>query len=1679
MGTKRLTLRQPKALLLNSKAFSSDNVNMGRQRPNFKIPMLLLALMAPLISCSPKNLSIQTVESRKIQGVVEPLQGSMTLSTSCTDPKVKIYALNAQGEKLEPSLAETDISSDGSYLLNVTAEGFSIRKNQGPRYLLETDGCSESFSRTLTDNKNQDLNYGSSLIAYSVGTSLGPTLTSVERQGLESFLKSIGSSTSMSSSYSSILANSGKTAQFTSLFGGAPVILFDLPPKLSQVSVPTPLDEQQAYPLTINTSHWSPAYNTAVLWKIGNDVIDQGSNVVFTPDANAQGSHTITVYWGQEDGSGNLDLAKPYDSKSFNVQIANTIPPTPPAIFAPSSTGGYNIQIDIDTGNAFSNCASFSTMALTENQVLPPPSSAFTLTCTTAVTQTMPYTLSPGGGVKTLRLWVKDAAGNISVTSSTVDVEVDFTPPTVTLDSLTGGELLAGGHAVDIAWTASDSYMASQPVSLYYSTNSGSSWILIADHLDNTSPYSWTLPLIDSSTVRLKVTAVDVAGNVGEDESSSDLTIDSTAPTAPAFTITSDALSNSLTAALSVTCTADDAAILLSESPLRPDEDAAEWQTCLSSMNFNVSSGDGVKTIYAWSKDAAGNVSLLSHSDTFTLDQTPPDIHLTNYNSGHFKGNTPITLTWTATDLHLGAATVDIKASVDDGVSWSDIVLNTDNDGSYAFTLPNLDSNQYRIQVSACDEVGNCGTGMSTNALAVDISAPVISNVTLNNGDAYAGTAITAVSATITDNYSDPTDISIRTANAHPITGDCQSEYADNNWKPYTDAATTIPHQVSPTDGVKKVCVWAKDAVGNITVYSPTTGTDGVDTDTIIFEIGNPPVIDGFSVIRNAGGTIATIGDPMTITWNATDVEGLNDDPVSFSYTTDNNTWLDLTTNGDTTNPDNVTWIGGFSGNPTSANGTITTWTAPSSTSFRVRVVARDKSGNYSIPILSQAFNANRWSVYAGSKDRGVGGSGTAAALYASPTGNIIAVQPLTGDFYAVDQGYGIKKLDAKTGLVSLVFGLGTSNLPDDGALPATPILESTYTTHHSIHFDSKGRLYISTGSYADSKIYQVDFTNNHVRLYAGGGSNSDGGVLSTTLMTTSNFTFDESDNMYVVTMCAPMVLPYVQGKRLVKIAQNSNGTPGSVTRIMGDCTYAAPSYGSPAVNSPLGTIPYPSLGQFVVFNNGANIYLAAYGGTKWKIVNGTVYTADLPSGCNSTPMVSYSPTTGKVYVTNATCGIDEITPAGAQNNGEVSTTLFAGSSTSVGCTKDGVLKTDACVRVAMSLSFGGTLYFTDGVAQNSPSYYRIRYMDGDFKMRTLFGSLPFVGDGMDKSVIRGSFAGIYYKKSSEPNQSAFGEGLYFLDSDAGVFGHIDPVTDTAEVLWGNQSRKESTYATGDTISKDINMGSPYSGGSFMPLTFDSTGLPWLRAEMTLIKINASKQIERKTGNNSLWSSLAEGADPTTSSLYPYGAREGFSLKGQSLFLLGAPYIYPGVDPNMSIRIWDFATLTSKKIMGGNYLNSDAKPQSADQTAGNVLATPLWYNCYYGNCHTGYDSVADRLYFSEQTKIRYITTPSNTSTATLGTFLTTSDGSYIYNFTFNPSRTQLWYATDATTIRCHDISSGKSWCDDTTNHFSSAADAGFQFDPKAPNIFTWKDDTTLYLSTYSGEILQFILPTDP
>lgn len=116
----------------------------------------------------------------------------------------------------------------------------------------------------------------------------------------------------------------------------------------------------------------------------------------------------------------------------------------------------------------------------------------------------------------------------------------------ITLTSPNGGEVLSSGSIHAITWDTSGTGI--HHVQLLYSIDSGSTYPnAIAASTENDGIYEWTVPMLDSTTVRIKVVAEDNSNSMlAEDASDTDFTIQSLMPAISDLSASSGTLGNTV-----------------------------------------------------------------------------------------------------------------------------------------------------------------------------------------------------------------------------------------------------------------------------------------------------------------------------------------------------------------------------------------------------------------------------------------------------------------------------------------------------------------------------------------------------------------------------------------------------------------------------------------------------------------------------------------------------------------------------------------------------------------------------------------------------------------------------------------------------------------------------------------------------------------------------------------------------------------------------------------------------------------------------------------------------------------------------------------------------------------------------------------------------------------------------
>jgi photosystem II stability/assembly factor-like uncharacterized protein len=269
--------------------------------------------------------------------------------------------------------------------------------------------------------------------------------------------------------------------------------------------------------------------------------------------------------------------------------------------------------------------------------------------CFTPITTTG-FMLPAGDGLKTVSVFFRDGANNVSTLAATDSITLDTVAPTVTV--MGAGLGLAGGASSTSSSTPTFNHSASD-------ATSGLAQVCTGDVSPPGTCFAYSLtPTVVLSmgdgpkTAYLRV--VDAAGNTSVVVSDG-ITLDQTAPTVSGVSVNGGATyTNSVN--VTVTSMASDA---VGVTQLQVSTNGVGGfgapVAYVSPVNATLTTGDGTKTVLLRVLDAAGNVSG-NGSDTIILDTTPPTVAISINGGARYTGTATVTVAFSPSESGSGLA---------------------------------------------------------------------------------------------------------------------------------------------------------------------------------------------------------------------------------------------------------------------------------------------------------------------------------------------------------------------------------------------------------------------------------------------------------------------------------------------------------------------------------------------------------------------------------------------------------------------------------------------------------------------------------------------------------------------------------------------------------------------------------------------------------------------------------------------------------------------------------------------------------------------------------------------------------------------------------------------------------------------------------------------------------------
>ena len=464
---------------------------------------------------------------------------------------------------------------------------------------------------------------------------------------------------------------------------------------------------------------------------------------------------------------------------------------------------------------------------------------------------------------------VQDYQNTCKLDASDTAFTIEAATPILT--SPNGGETLVPNCSFPITWNASTFHST---VRLEYSTDNGSTWLLIVSSASNSGNYNWTVPFAPSTNCLIK--ASNVANANVFDVSDANFTI-----RAP-YTVLTPNGGDTLYGCSTYPITFEKPLNCISRHNIHYSTDnGSTWNVVVTALN---NSGSGNTQTYNWAlpiglsstqcKIRVSNYYNSAQQDesdaVFTLAPSN-DITVITPNGGEtWQGLTVQTISWS--NLPAASGTYSLQYSRNNGASWSTIATNVTGN-SYLWTVPNVPSTNCLIKV--LDYANTCKFDVSDAVFTIDYATPILTAP--NGGETwYAGT-------------SQPI-----TWDATTFYGSVRLEYSTNNGATWTLISSgvsntgtynwTIPN-VSSTQ-----CLIKASNSGNVLVNDVSDATFTIALPTPILTAPN-------------GGQSFYSGVSTTITWTPSSFFST----IRLEYSIDNgNSWILITSA--TTNDGSYSW---------------------------------------------------------------------------------------------------------------------------------------------------------------------------------------------------------------------------------------------------------------------------------------------------------------------------------------------------------------------------------------------------------------------------------------------------------------------------------------------------------------------------------------------------------------------------------------------------------------------------------------------------------------------------------------------------------------------------------------------------------------------------------------------------
>ncbi len=313
-------------------------------------------------------------------------------------------------------------------------------------------------------------------------------------------------------------------------------------------------------------------------------------------------------------------------------------------------------------------------------------------------------------------IFAKDSYGNVSI-KTTANAIVDITPPAAPEISATKSSL--NGNAINLSWNVPST---TSKFILQRSFNSGPATTVSSNISSSTTSFSQS-GLADG-TYSYSLYALDSFTNTSNAGTSSTLTIDTTAPSAPEISAVKSSLNGSIiNLSWNVPSTT-------SKFVLQRSFNSGPATTVSSNISSSITSfsqtglADGTYTYSLYALDSFTNTSNAGTSSTLTIDTTAPSAPEISAVKSSLNGST-INLSWNVPST---TSKFILQRSFNSGPATT--VSSNISSSTTSFSQTGLTDGTYSYSLYAVDAYTNTSNAGTSSTLTIDTTAPSAPEIT-------------------------------------------------------------------------------------------------------------------------------------------------------------------------------------------------------------------------------------------------------------------------------------------------------------------------------------------------------------------------------------------------------------------------------------------------------------------------------------------------------------------------------------------------------------------------------------------------------------------------------------------------------------------------------------------------------------------------------------------------------------------------------------------------------------------------------------------------------------------------------------------------------------------------------------------------------------------------------------